>query len=93
MMELKVLEESAKRMEFELKGEGHTFCNALKNELWKNKHVKTATYMIGHPLVGVPIMLVETDGELSPRKALQAAAGKLLSLAEDFSKEAKKIKA
>ena len=55
-MELSILEETPKRLVFEVKGQGHTLCNGLKSKLWENKHVKTATYIISHPLVGIPKM-------------------------------------
>ena len=90
-MELNVLEESPNRLVAEFKGAGHTVCNALKVELLNNKHVKTATYSIGHPLVGVPKFLVETD-TISPRKALADAASKLADAAGKLKKEFKKVK-
>ncbi len=86
-MELKVIEETAKRIVFELKGESHTLCNALKKELWKNKHVKVATYTIKHPLVGIPQMVVETDGEVKPRKVLLDAVEKLTKQVSEFKKD------
>ena len=90
-MELVVLNESGNKLVFEIKGEGHTVCNVIKKELWNNKHVKVATYAIEHPLIGVPRMIVETDGEMSPRKALSQAIdrlGKDLDKAKkEFSKE------
>jgi len=91
-MELNVLEESPKRFIAEVKGAGHTLCNALKTEMWNNKHVKIATYSISHPLVGIPKFLVETDGEIKPRKALSDAAVKLVDSIGKLQKEFKKIK-
>ena len=44
MMEFKVIEESKTKLVFELKGETHTFCNALKHELHAIKGVETITY-------------------------------------------------
>lgn len=91
-MEIKVLEESNKSIVFEIKGEGHTLCNALKKELWENKHVKIATYVVKHPLIGIPEMTVETDGEIKPRKALMDAAEKVIDQTDKFRKEFKKLK-
>ncbi len=91
-MELKIINESKNRLEIEIKGETHTFCNALKSELWNDTHVKAAAYRIEHPLVGVPRLLVETDGKESPRKALAKAVKRLKSQLDKFKKEAKKIK-
>lgn len=91
-MEINVLEENNKSIVFEIKGEGHTLCNALKKELWENKHVKIATYVVKHPLIGIPEMTVETDGEVKPRKALMDAAEKVIDQADKFQKEFKKLK-
>ncbi|MBS3124473.1 DNA-directed RNA polymerase subunit L [Candidatus Woesearchaeota archaeon] len=87
-MEFKVIEESKHQLVFQLKGETHTFCNALKNELVAVKGVVIATYRIDHPLVGVPQFLVETKG-IAPRDALKDALKALKKKAVDFQKEVK----
>ena len=76
-MKVKVLEEKKNRLTIEIKGEGHAFCNALKKELWNDSHVKVSAYKIAHPLVGVPTLVVETDGKEAPKKALTEAAKRL----------------
>lgn len=76
-MEVKVLEEKKNRLTIEIKGEGHAFCNALKKELWNDSHVKISAYKIDHPLVGVPTLIVETDGKEAPKKALIEATKRL----------------
>ena len=85
-MEFKVLEETKTKLVFELKGETHSFCNAFKQELLDVKGVTLATYRIDHPLVGVPMMLLETK-DLEPRKALKLALASLKKKAESFRKE------
>ncbi len=91
-MEIMILEEKKDKMVFELKGASHTICNALKDELLTDKHVKAATYAIKHPLVNVPKMVIETDG-VAPRKVIADAAKRLKKVVEkfesDFSKEVK----
>lgn len=82
-MDIKILEEKKNRMSFELKGMGHSFCNALKHELSQDDHVKTATYTIDHPLLNVPKILIETDGA-EPRKVLISAAQRLGKNLERF---------
>lgn len=91
-MEINILEESAKKMIFEVKGENHTLCNALKKALWGNKHVKVATYSVDHPLTGEPKIIVETDGEVKPKKAVMEAADRLQKEMEKLRKEVSKIK-
>ena len=89
-MEFNVKEESKSKLIFELKGETHSFCNALKYELQQVKGVTLATYKIDHPLVGVPQFLIETKG-VEPRKALKTALKALKKHAEEFKKEASKL--
>ena len=83
-MEVKVLEEKKNKLILEIKGEGHAFCNALKKELWNDSHVKAAAYKIAHPLVGIPKMIVETDGKETPKKALTEAAKRLSKEIDKF---------
>lgn len=89
-MEFNVIEETKSRLVFQLKGETHTFCNALKHELQQVKGVSIATYRIDHPLVGVPQFLLETKG-IEPRKALKEALKVLKKKAEEFGKEVGKV--
>jgi len=76
-MELVVLEETPKKLVLEMRGESHTFCNALKQELYGSENVKVATYMKKHPLVGHPVFILETDGDAKPRKVMADAADRL----------------
>ena len=91
-MEFSVIEETPKRFVFEVKGQDHTLCNLLKSKLWSSKHVKVATYNIAHPLVGVPRMVVETDGEAKPRKAVSDAAEAAKKDVAEFKQELKKFR-
>jgi len=85
-MEFKVLEESKTKLVFQLKGETHTFCNLLKDELLNCKGVVTSSYRVDHPLTGVPQFLIETKSA-EPRKALKEALASIKKKAEAFRKE------
>lgn len=89
-MEFKIVEESKNQIEFELPGETHTFCNALKEELKNIKGVEAATYRIDHPLVGTPRFFLATKS-IDPRKVLQAALKALKHNVEDFKKGIKEL--
>jgi DNA-directed RNA polymerase subunit L len=92
-MEIKVLEHTKKRIVFELIGADHTFCNALKKELWNDDSVRAAAYAIAHPLVGIPKFIVETNGQKDADAVLKAAVGRLKKQNKEFLthfKEAKK---
>ena len=89
-MELKVIEESKNKLVFELMGETHTFCNALKKELEDIKGVDLAVYKIDHPLVGVPKFQIQTKG-IDPKKALKDALKAMKKKFSDFKKEIAKF--
>lgn len=92
-MEIKTIEHTKSRFSFEIIGEGHSLCNALKKELWKNSHIKAAGYNIKHPLVGIPRMTVETDGKKTPEDVLKDSSKALKSKCDEFKKDfAKQVK-
>ena len=86
-MEIKILDDKKNKLVVEVNGTDHTLCNAIKTELWNDKHVKTATYSIRHPQISVPQMIVETDGEESPKNALINAVQRLQKSNAKFKKE------
>lgn len=86
-MEIKILDDKKNKLIIEIKGADHTLCNVLKSELWNDKHVKIATYSIRHPQISIPQMIVETDGELSPKNAIMNAVQRLHKTNEKFKKE------
>jgi len=91
-MDVNILEEKKNRLVIEIKGETHTFCNAIKKELWNDKHVKAAAYRISHPFVGTPTLIVETDSGETPKKALLEASKRLQKGFDKFKLEFSKVK-
>ena len=91
-MELAVVEKSDKRIEFELKGAGHTFCNNLKKALLQQKDVTVATYSVSHPLVGTPTFIVETKAKADFAKLLQSAAKSIKEDNKAFTSAFSKLK-
>lgn len=81
-MEITVLESKKHRIVFELRGVDHTFCNALKQELWNDETVKVSAYAISHSLVGVPKFVVESTGDV--KEALSAASKRLQKRNKEF---------
>ncbi|MEK6934930.1 MAG: DNA-directed RNA polymerase subunit L [Nanoarchaeota archaeon] len=75
-MELEVINSSKNKLKFKLKGETHTFCNAINNELWNDKDVKVAGYRIEQSLEEEPIFILETESK-EPKKVLQDAITRL----------------
>lgn len=90
-MELNILEDKKKRLVFELKGEGHTLCNALREELWNDKSVKVSAYNISHPLLKIPRFIIETNGKV-PKKSLKDAISRLKKRNSEFKTQIKLLK-
>jgi len=88
-MEIKVIEKGKNMLKFEIIGEDHTFCNALRKELWNDGDVVIAGYNIQHGLVDIPLFTVQTKTK-SPKAAIEAAVKRLKAnnkkLSELFSK-------
>lgn len=68
-MEVKILRENKNELEFEIIGEGHTFCNALQDFLNARKEVVLASYKIKHPLLSNPQIYVKTKDLPMPKGA------------------------
>lgn len=90
-MEIKILENDKNRLMFQLVGADHTFCNALKKDLLGIKGVEIATYAIEHPQVGIPKMLIETKGAVTPKKAILEALKTLQAKNKEFTTAFKKV--
>lgn len=89
-MEMTVIEEKKNKLVFKIEGAGHTICNIIKNELSKDSNVKAVAYKIDHPLVGVPQMIIETNGKVAPRAAVKKAIKSLSKDADKLKKTAAK---
>lgn len=74
-MELNILENSKNKMKIEVKGEDHTFCNAVKEELWNDKSIKASGYFLENPMMTQPILIVHGEGDV--KKAIFSAVERL----------------
>lgn len=89
-MELQVLEQKKNKLVVDIVGEGHTFCNALRDALWQDSDVKTAGYNIEHPQKGVPRLVVETKGK-EAKQALVDVIKRLQKQNDSFFKAFNKM--
>ena len=88
-MEIKIIEDSKKKLVIELVGQDHTLCNIIKEGLNKEKSVTIASYKIEHPLTSNPIMLIEAD---NPKKVLEMVIKKTSNFFSELEKKFKSIK-
>lgn len=89
-MQINVLEHTKQRLKFELQGEGHTFCNVLRRELWLGKEPEIAGYAIEHSLVSQPIFVLESEKH-DPVSLLTAAVERLQKKTAELQEKFKKL--
>ena len=82
-MNVKIIEKTKNKLLFELENFDHTFCNLLKDELWNDSDVKVSAYKKEHPLVSVPMFIIETS-KGSALDAVLAAIKRIESLNKKF---------
>jgi DNA-directed RNA polymerase subunit L len=83
-MEVTKMDSSDEEIQLEVKGEGHTFCNALQNFLLKDPAIEFSGYKITHPLVGEPILNIRTNNKKRPEQSALDAATALQKELEEI---------
>lgn len=91
-MEIRIFEEKANRLVFDVAGVDHTVCNAIKEELLANDNIKAAGYEIDHPIVGLPKFVVETKKGTDAKKAVMDALKVIKNNIQSLSDSIKKLK-
>jgi len=89
-MEINIVEETKSKLLFEI-DEGHAFCNALKDELAQDSHVKVASYRRDHPLIKVVRFMVETDGKATPKDSIKKAVSRLTTKNKNLKSQFQKV--
>jgi DNA-directed RNA polymerase subunit L len=85
-MELVVLERDENKIVLEVRGEGHTLLNLLREACWK-EGASQASYMIEHPYLANPKIIVRGK---NPKKILTGAAQLVINQVDEFTKEFKR---
>lgn len=87
-MEVNLKRNDDKGTLIEIAGEDHTFCNALRGELWEHD-VEAAGYAIEHSLTSSPVLVVKSK---NPQKSLEKAAESLKKKAKELKSLFSKVK-
>jgi DNA-directed RNA polymerase subunit L len=86
-MKINKVKDTKEMLHVELEGETHTLANAVREELYEDKSVEGAAYMVKHPLVSNPELIVKGK---NPKKSLKDAAGRLSKKSKEFRDAFKK---
>ncbi len=86
-MEVQFLTDEKNKIRVEIKNEGHTLCNPLVKEIWKDDKTAIAGYTIDHSLVSNPFLTVEGgDAKNILKKAISRLSKKVNEMDEKFKK-------
>ncbi len=86
-MKITFVEDLKRRAVVKIEGETHTLANMLEKELWEDDDVTSVGYHVDHPLIGVPVLVIETNQNRTARKALINAAKRLERRTQSFEEE------
>lgn len=84
---IKVVKNDENWLELELSNEDHTIGNLLRSALMMDEHVKQAGYRVIHPIAGGIRIVVQTDGEETPKDALINALLKIEKEAQELKEK------
>ncbi|MDD3159479.1 MAG: RpoL/Rpb11 RNA polymerase subunit family protein [Candidatus ainarchaeum sp.] len=90
-MEIEILTNEGKKLEFYLNGERHTIPNVLREKLAENENVEFVAYRLEHPLDKKARFILTTNSS-NPKKVLIEAIKELQSEVSELKKEFAKIK-
>lgn len=90
-MEIVSLTNKKNELKIELKAQSHALCNSLTKELWNDKTVTSAGYMLESTMEESPVMTVKTKGK-TPKKALLDASKRISKKIDEFEKKFKTLK-
>ena len=85
-MDVRVIQKGEKAIEVELVGENETLLNLLKQRLLQQPDVESASYLVGHPLLDQPRLVLHMR-KGKPEAALKAAAKELREELDKFETE------
>jgi DNA-directed RNA polymerase subunit L len=91
-MIVKVLELEKDKVHLIIQGEGHTFMNALVEELLSDPDVDVARYMIEFQFSD-PELIVTTKGKKNPLPIIRKACKRIAGHCDELIKGIKKVKA
>ncbi len=89
-MKIDLIENAKNRLKFTIQGEGHSFCNILRKELWHDKNVDIGGYYVEHSLLPEPVFTIQTT-KSDPKKALLQTIDRLHKLNKELKETFAKL--
>jgi DNA-directed RNA polymerase subunit L len=83
---LKLLKKTENSVEVELIGEDHTIANLIAKYAIRKPYVVYSSYIISHPLVGNPVIVLTTDGSRDPIDVIEETLREIIDDARRLEK-------
>lgn len=80
-----------KTLEIELEGEDHTIANLIAKYAVRKDRVRYAAYNIPHPLISNPIVVITTDGSVSPLEVFKEVLREVLRDIDELEKRISEV--
>jgi len=90
-MDIKILEREGDKVRMVLKGQGHTFMNALTEEILADPAVDVAKYVVKYQFSD-PELLVTTKGEKDPFLVIKEACSRLTAQCDELLEQVRALK-
>ena len=81
---VKILKRESNSVELELVGEDHTIANLIAKYAIRKPGVVYSSYVIPHPLIGNPVVIVSTDGSRDPLDVVEEVLREIIEDAKRF---------
>lgn len=81
---VKLLKREGNTIEMELVGEDHTIANLIAKYAIRKPGVVYSSYIISHPLIGNPVIVLSTDGSRDPLDVIEEVLRDIIKDASEF---------
>ena len=81
---VKLLKREGNTIEMELIGEDHTIANLIAKYAIKKPGVGYSSYIISHPLISNPVIVLSTDGSRDPLDVIEEVLRDIIRDANEF---------
>lgn len=83
---VKLLKREGNTIEMELVGEDHTIANLIAKYAIRKPGVVYSSYIISHPLIGNPVIVLSTDGSRDPLDVIEEVLRDIIKDASEFQR-------
>ncbi|BEP18115.1 hypothetical protein PYJP_14670 [Pyrofollis japonicus] len=88
---IRILKKEKDSIEVELAGEDHTIANLIAKYAIHKKGVVYSSYIISHPLIGNPVIVLTTDGSRDPLDVLEEVLSDIIKDVNEFRQRLEEV--